>query len=114
MTGFFFGAPRCDNVLAQVVLSPQNKPLHAHCSSPNTNTNTTATTPTTTPTTTPSQRLVESGHSVLNPAFALHAIEIELDGTRDSTTGSRFLYGTADAVDGGGRGILLSDRFIFN
>jgi hypothetical protein len=51
---------------------------------------------------------------VLNPAFALHAIEIELDGTRDSSTGSRFLYGTADAVDGGGKGILLSDRFIFN
>jgi hypothetical protein len=50
-----------------------------------------------------------SGHPVQNPAFALHAIEIEVKGTRQS----RFLYDSGVAVPGKGQNILLSDRHIF-
>ena len=70
LTGFYFGTPRCDNVLAQLV--------HA------------------------------SGHDVQNPAFSIHAIEIDLDSRR-----SRAMYGTANAVEGDGMAVVLSDRFVF-
>ena len=77
-TGFFFGAPRCDNVLAH--------------------------------------RLIAAGHRVINPSFAIRAIEVATatGGTSEgSAQGASFLYEQATAVEGEGQEVLISDRFVF-
>ena len=52
--------------------------------------------------------LEEAGHLPQNPAFAIHAIEIE------STDDSVLLYGTKGSVfHGDNKNVLLSDRHIF-
>lgn len=48
-----------------------------------------------------------AGYSLLNPAFAIHAIELDVQDRVHS------LYGTAEAVVGQGKSVLLSDRHIF-
>ena len=52
---------------------------------------------------------VSNGYIVLNPTFAVHAIEIHNSIRKNSP----ILYTTKGAVHGKGRDILLSDIFIF-
>jgi tetratricopeptide (TPR) repeat protein len=67
---FYVGAPRCDNVLASI--------------------------------------LIEEGYDVLNPAFAIKAIEWTSSRARHGA-----LYGIKGSVLGSGRPVFFSDKFIF-
>ena len=46
-------------------------------------------------------------YTVIDPAFAIHAIEVQSVARKGS------LYGTKDAAYGSGRNVLLSDQFVF-
>ena len=51
--------------------------------------------------------LQEAGYTVTNPAFAIHALEL------DSINRTQVLYSTKDAVIGTTSTLLLSDDFVF-